>query len=98
VESELFFANAELVSKLVREAASRAGIKAVLLDAETMPYLNVTAVNMLNQTAKDLDREGVRLLVARDTGTVRDILRRAGAEEALTHVYPSVQAAVEAVE
>ncbi len=96
VEAGLFFANAELVSKRLHEAASGDGVKAVVLDAETMPFLDVTAVTMLDQAEKDLRRKGVRLLVARDIGPVRDILREAGADQALTYVYPSLQAAVEA--
>jgi high affinity sulfate transporter 1 len=98
VEAGLFFANADLVSKRLHEAASSDGVKAVVLDAETMPFLDVTAVNMLDGTERDLSRKGVRLLVARDIGPVRDILREAGADEALTYFYPSVQAAVEAIE
>lgn len=98
VEAGLFFANAELVSKRLHEASSGDAVKAVVLDAETMPFLDVTAVSMLDQAEKDLRRKGVRLLVARDIGPVRDVLRAAGADQALTYVYPSVQAAVESVE
>ena len=49
---------------------------------------------MLAQLRGDLDRRGVRLLVARDIGQVRDVLRRTGAEDAAA-VFPSVEAAVE---
>jgi sulfate permease, SulP family len=98
VESGLFFANAELVSKRLHEAASSDGTRAVVLDAETTPFLDVTAVNMLDRATADLKHKGVRLLVARDIGAVRDVLRSAGADATLTNVYPSVQAAVEAVE
>ena len=66
-----------------------------MLDAETVPYVDVTAAEMLAQLRGDLDRDGVRLLVARDIGQVRDVLRRAGAEDAAA-VFPSVEAAVEA--
>jgi MFS superfamily sulfate permease-like transporter len=98
VEAGLFFANADLVSQRLHEAASGDGVKAVVLDAETMPFLDVTAVSMLDRADEDLGRKGVRLLVARDIGPVRDILREAGADEPLRYVYPSVQAAVEAVD
>ena len=48
---------------------------------------------MLAQLRGDLDRDGVRLLVARDIGQVRDVLRRAGAEDDAI-VFPSVEDAV----
>ena len=94
-EAGLFFANADHVRDTVRAHARKDGVKAVVLDAETVPYVDVTAAEMLQQLRADLDRDGVRLLVARDIGQVRDVLRRAGAEDA-TAVFPSVEAAVEA--
>ena len=39
---------------------------------------------------------GTRLLVARDVGQVRDVLRRAEVSEIVVDVYPTVDAAVEA--
>jgi sulfate permease, SulP family len=55
--------------------------------------IDVTAAEMLSQLRGDLDREGVRLLVARDIGQVRDVLRRAGAEDVAV-VFPSAEDAV----
>lgn len=46
---------------------------AVILDGETMPYVDVTAITMLEQLAGDLERNGVQLVLARDIGTVRDV-------------------------
>ena len=40
---------------------------------------------------------GVRLVVAHDIGQVRDLFRVGGADHLLDNVYPTVQAAVEAV-
>jgi len=51
---------------------------------------------MLAELADDLERDGVQLVVARDIGQVRDVIRRAG-EESVIPVYPTVQAAVDAV-
>jgi SulP family sulfate permease len=50
---------------------------------------------MLAEAAEDLGRRGVRLVLPRDLGQVRDILRGEG--EALLTAYPTVQAAVEAL-
>ena len=52
---------------------------------------------MLVQLSQDLQRSGVELVIARDVGQVRDVLRRADAEAALPRAYPSVQAAVDAL-
>ena len=96
VESGLFFANADWVRTRVTRAASRPGTTSVVLDAENIAYIDVTAVQMLDQLADDLAEEGVALRVARDIGDVRDVLHRAGAADALQRVFPSVQTAVDA--
>jgi len=67
----------------------------VVLDAETVPFVDVTAVTMLEQLSDELARESVRLVIARDLGAVRDVLGRAG-EAGKLLVYPTVQAAVDA--
>ncbi|MGC1167049.1 MAG: SulP family inorganic anion transporter [Solirubrobacterales bacterium] len=74
VESGLFFANAEGVRDRIRAAASSSGAKAVVLDAESVPFIDVSAARMLDAMAEELARDGLRLLVARDVGQVRDVL------------------------
>jgi SulP family sulfate permease len=96
VESGLFFANADWVRAHLRRASSRAGTKAIVLDASSVPFLDVTAAEMLGQTADELHTRGVELLLARDIGVVRDVLRRAEAVGEHHQVYPSVQAAIDA--
>jgi anti-anti-sigma factor len=93
-EAGLFFANADWVRSHVIEQA--AGARAVVLDAETMPYVDVTAVRMLAELAQDLDRQGVRLVVARNVGQVRDIVTTT-TEGRSVEVYGTVQEAVDAV-
>lgn len=95
VEGGLFFANADTVRDAVSRHATEKGTSAVVLDAETMPFVDVTAAKMLTELAADLEREGVTLYVARDIGQVRDVLRSAGEGEALKRVFPTVQAAVD---
>jgi len=90
VESGLFFANAEHVRRTILEHARADGVEAVVLDAETVPFVDVTAAEMLHRLREDLQRDGVALLVARDTGQVRDVLRR----EDEARVFPSVEDAV----
>jgi sulfate permease, SulP family len=93
VEAGLFFANAEHVRQTVVSHAREDGVKTVVIDAETVPFVDVTAAGMLAQLRADLERDGVRLLVARDIGQVRDVLRRSGAEDEAA-LFPSVEDAV----
>jgi high affinity sulfate transporter 1 len=96
VEGGLFFANAENVRNVIRTHAAKEGTRVVVLDAETVPSVDVTAAKMLTELAADLERDGVTLAVARDIGQVRDVLESAGEAEALARVFPTVQAAVDA--
>ncbi len=98
VESGLYFANADAVRARVLQAASADGIRAVVLDAETIPFIDVTASRMLADLADELQHQRVRLLIARDVGQVRDVLQSVIDDPVLEHVYPTVQAAVDAAE
>src|SRR5205814_1179870 len=89
-ESGLFFANADHVRNEIRTHVSSARPHTVVLDAETVPFVDVTAITMLEQLADDLARDNVQLVIARDLGAVRDVLGRAGEPETL-HVYATVQ-------
>jgi SulP family sulfate permease len=52
---------------------------------------------MLIEVATDLRRSGVELVIARDVGQVRDVLRRAEGDAPLPPAYPTVMDAVQAV-
>jgi len=94
----LFFANAEYVRGRVLEEARRDEIRAVVLDAENVPFIDVTAAEMLIALAEDLERRGVGFALARDLGQVRDVLRGAGGEIALRrHAYPTLEEAIDSV-
>ncbi|HSA51258.1 MAG TPA: sodium-independent anion transporter, partial [Yinghuangia sp.] len=92
----IYFANAERIRTTVRDAAAREGTAAVVLDAETVPFIDVSAVRMLDNLAEELEDRGLRLLLARDVGQVRDVLHTAEARDELRRVYPTVRAAVDA--
>ena len=97
VEGGLFFADVDHVRDRIRALAAPDEIRSVVLDAETVPFVDVTAVQMLVQLSRELGRAGVTLLLARDIGQVRDVLRRAGADDALGDLYPTVEEAVAAI-
>jgi sulfate permease, SulP family len=95
-EGGLFFANAEHVRQAVRTRVADTHPVAVIIDAETVPYIDVTAASMLHELADELARADVRLLLARDIGAVRDVLARSGEGSAL-EMHGRVRDAVEAV-
>jgi sulfate permease, SulP family len=95
VESGMYFANAEPVRSRILAAAEVDGIGAVVLDAVTVPFIDVTSARMLAALEEQLREQGIRLLIARAVGQVRDVLDTVTDDPALTHVYPTVQAAVE---
>ena len=97
VESGLYFANADTVRARILQTASSDGIRAIVLDAETIPFIDVTASRMLADLIDELHHQHVELLIARDIGQVRDVLRHVVDNPALQHVYPTVQAAVDTV-
>jgi anti-anti-sigma factor len=97
VDSGIFFANAEHVRATVREAAARPGIRAVILDLEAAASVDVSAVRMLAELREDLQARGSRLVLARNLGQVRELMRRELGEGSVADVYPTVAEAVAAL-
>jgi high affinity sulfate transporter 1 len=95
-ESNLFFANADAIRASIRRHAV-AGTRAIVLDAETVPAIDVTAVTMLVETAADLRRDGIELVIARDIGAVSELLQL-GMGDTEIRTYPTVRGAVAALE
>lgn len=94
-EAGLFYANADNVHAAIRESIDD-DTRAVVLDLESVPVIDVTAAQMLVDLHDELARVGLRLLIAREVGQIRDVLRHAGAERLTDHVHPSVDDAVQA--
>jgi len=92
VEAGLFFANADHVRQAVASAATD-GVRAVVVDAQSVPFVDVTAAQMLAEVRTHLAGSGVALLIARDIGQVRDVLDRADGPQV---VYRDVDSAVAA--
>ena len=98
VEAGLFFANADYVRTGVRQAAAREGTRAVVLDAQTVAFIDVTAADMLATLSEELAALGVALVVAHDIGQVRDTLRETGLEDSIgSRTYATVDQAIEAL-
>jgi high affinity sulfate transporter 1 len=98
VDSAIFFANAEHVRSAVRAAAARPGTRAVILDLEAAPSVDVSAVRMLAELRGDVEARGGHLVLARDLGQVRELMRRELGEQSVADVYPTVADAVRALE
>jgi sulfate permease, SulP family len=96
VESSLYFANADAVRARILQAATDEQTRAVVLDAETVPFIDVTSARMLADVTDELHQRGVQLFIAREVGQVRDIVRHVVADRVLTNLYPTVEAAVNA--
>lgn len=96
VESGLFFANADYVRDRIRALCDDT-TRVVILDAETTPFIDVTAAGMLRDLARTLAREGIDLRVARSIGQFRDIVTaRAAADEPPLRVFETVTEALRA--
>jgi high affinity sulfate transporter 1 len=99
IESPLFFANADAVRDRIRAHAADEHTKAVVIDAETVPAIDVTAGRMLIELGHDLRAQGKRLVLAREIGQVRDAIGHTGSGSAPPEIehYPTVRAAVAAL-
>lgn len=96
LEAAIFFANAEEIRKEVI-GSIRPDTRAVVLDVETVPYIDVTGVYMLRSLYEELRRRQIRLAVARDVGQVEDMMRATGLAGLLADSYVSIDQAVDTV-
>jgi high affinity sulfate transporter 1 len=96
VEGGLFFADADAVRSRVLAAVDD-DTRAVVVDAETVPYIDLTAANMLAELAETLTERNVKLVIAREVGSVRDVLVELDTAGGTAAAYPTVGAAVDAL-
>ena len=96
-ETGLFFANADVVTARIRAEVARRVPDAVVLDAQTVPSIDISAVRALDTLADDLERSGVRFAIARDVGQVRDVMAGTARPETVRRLFPTVRAAVAAL-
>jgi sulfate permease, SulP family len=78
VDGPLYFANAARVADQLRDlAATRTGVRAIVLDASAITDLDTSAAHELARAAAELAEGGVPLHLATVRGPVRDVLDRA---------------------
>ncbi len=100
-EAPLIFANAEIFTDDVLERVNEAGEQrptAVILDMETVSEVDSTGAAALQVLHDTLSAHGTRLLLARATASVVDVLRRSEVLAVIgeENVYPSLAGAVAA--
>lgn len=93
VEAGMFFANADHVRDQITGLVT-AYTTMVVLDAETSPFIDVSAAQMLAQLRDSLARRNVSFRVARDIGQFRDVLSGADQGALKVDVYPTVSQAL----
>ncbi|MGX6509431.1 SulP family inorganic anion transporter [Rhodococcus sp. SJ-2] len=93
VESGLYFANSDYVHQQVK-ARCTDETRVVVLDAETSPFIDVSAAQMLFELRDTLAEGGIALRIARDIGQFGDVLEHSSSGGAPIAVYPTVRAAV----
>ncbi len=75
-DAQLFFGNKDFFKKELYKNIHRKGaaLKTIILNAESINYIDSSAVHMLKQVLIDLENKGIRLLLSGAIGPVRDIL------------------------
>jgi MFS superfamily sulfate permease-like transporter len=79
----LIFVNAESFKENIINALrqEQRQIHVVILDLESSPFTDVTAVDMIKDLITVLERKGIELRIANASWQTRVILRKAGIEE-----------------
>ncbi len=99
-DAPIFFANAEHLREQVLALVDRApdAPRWLLLDAEAITDVDYAGLVMLDELVERLDRRGVRLVLARTKGALRDLFERAGVTDTLgpDRLFPTVAAGVAA--
>jgi SulP family sulfate permease len=100
LDGNLFFANAGYCADQIKHdiAAAAAPVKAVLMDAETINFVDTTAGDMLVKLRQELTSKNIRFGLSRVRDPVREFLRRQGVEAILgaENFFDSITEGVEA--
>jgi len=81
-DGALYFANSGYFEdKVLERAALKPDLKFVIVDAESINFIDATGEEMLHHLAERLEAGGVELLIARAKKQVMDVFRRTGLVE-----------------
>ena len=97
-DAPLFFANADYFLNQVQELIDEAipSIDWLLIDAEAIVDIDVTAVEALSKLQSELEGKGVVMAIARASQPLQEILQRAGLTERIgfSYFFPTVRTGV----
>ncbi|MEO1485475.1 MAG: sulfate permease [Bacteroidota bacterium] len=84
-DGQLYFANMDYFKKTLYANVSKKGdaLKSIVLNAESINYMDSSATTMLHQIISDLKEKGIDIYIAGAIGPVRDILHVSGLNEAI---------------
>ena len=95
----LFFANANRVRNRLREltASTGAPLRAVVINLEASPEIDVTSLEMLEQLRNEFQESGIELYFARVADRVRDLFDRSRFTDRVgsNRIFPGVDLAVD---
>jgi len=85
IDAPLIFANADSFKENFFKAfkQDQRPIHLAIIDLQSSPITDVTAVDMIRDLITELERKGITLRLANTSGQVRDVLRAAGIEDKL---------------
>jgi len=97
----LFFANANRILNRLRELTKSTDVplRAVVINLEASPEIDVTSLEMLEQLRNELAESGIALHFARVADRVRDLFDRSGFTDRVgsNRIFPGVDYAVDAI-
>jgi MFS superfamily sulfate permease-like transporter len=99
-EAPLFFANSGIFRQQVRHLVRRRKPAWLVLQCEAITDVDVTAADMLERLDAELNAQGVQVAFVELRDRLQDLLLRYGLLSTLDreHFYPSMSAALEAIE
>jgi len=100
INGPLFFADAEHFRTAVYAMVEEDDAHAVVLDLESAATIDLDGADVLTLIGRELGHRQIDVALARVGGDHVDLLRRAGTLKAIgeDHVYPTVAAAVDALD
>lgn len=98
VDSSVLFFNADYLRAKARRLVADANPRWIILDAESIPAIDTTAVDSFEKAVLQARRQGVVLAFARLSEQVREMLDRTGLTDQIGegNIYRSVRSAVDA--
>jgi high affinity sulfate transporter 1 len=98
IDSAVLFFNADYLRARGQKIAAEMKPEWIILDAESIPMIDTTAVDSFEKTITGLRQQGIPLVVARANDEVRDMMDRTGLAEKISEEYffRNVRTAVDA--